>query len=277
VSGFRQPWMDDLLEELVHGPIRTDKRTRENPGTYLGWPSDRIFAEVIEYGQADFDTAKGHLSGDDRALLYARFNMGRHLDELGEAFSKLFADASRMGKPTILDLGCGPFTAGLALSGALGPGRSFRYYGIDRATSMCALGARFAAGARTRGQLHPQTSLVFGSDLQAVDFGPICGTATIAVASYLLASSTIDVDQLVQSMLDAFNRIGPGPVAVLYTNSAHPIPNKKYPEFRERLLAAGFELRVDATELFAKTRNPKELKYALLSRSATLTLPLSSS
>jgi len=275
MSVYRPAWMDDLLADLVHTPITTDERTLNNPGTYLGWPTGRIFAEVIEYGQADFDTAKGHLSADDRALLYARFNMPRHLDELGEAFSQLFTDASRAGKPTVLDLGCGPFTAGLALTRVLGPARPFRYFGIDRATSMCALGERFAAGARERGQLHAQTSLKFGDELTRVDFGPVRGDTTIAVASYLLASPTIDVDELVTSLCDAFARIGPGPAVVLYTNSAHPIPNKKYPEFRDRLVAAGFEVVVDATEMFLKTGSPKELRYALLRRPANLTLNLS--
>jgi hypothetical protein len=59
MSVYRPAWMDDLLAELVHTPITTDARTLQNPGTYLGWPTGRIFAEVIEYGQADFDAAIG--------------------------------------------------------------------------------------------------------------------------------------------------------------------------------------------------------------------------
>jgi SAM-dependent methyltransferase len=270
----RATWIDDLLDELVRQPLNADERTKKAPGTYLGWPRDRIFSEVVEYGQAEFDEPIGHLSPEDRARLYALYNMPRHLDELSEAFSQLFASAKAIGTPTVVDLGCGPFTAGLALAGQLGKAKPFRYYGVDRAESMRTLGAAFAEEARSRNRLNTRTVIEFHEDLDAVDFGGIRGDITIAVASYLLASKTLDVDELVSSMERAFERIGPGPVAVLYTNSAKPYPNRTYPAFRDGLIGAGFQMKVDVVEVFEETKNPQQLRYAIFVRQPSVRIRL---
>ena len=71
-------------------------------------------------------------------------------------------------------------------------------------------------------------------------------------------------------MLRALDRIGPGPAAVLYTNSAKSGPNIKYPRFADALIAAGFEIKVDQVERFEQTRNPADLRYALLFRPASI-------
>jgi len=268
----RPLWLVQLLDAEVDAPINNDSRTRR--GTFLGWPKERIFSEVLGGGQADFDAPVGHLRGEDRALLYAKYNQPRHLDELGEAFELLFASMERIGQPTLIDLGCGPFTAGLALAAALGPNRIFRYHGIDRSNAMRTIGARLAESARQRGAVHARTTWRFGDDLDQHEFGKIRGDLTLVVASYLLASPTVDVEGLVDAVLRALERIGPGPAAILYTNSAKPGPNVKYPRFRDALLAGGFKVKVDRQERFEETRNPADLRYALLFRPATTTLKL---
>lgn len=270
----RPGWLRGLSDEEVHERLRRDRRTIEQPGTLLGWPQDQIFTDVLEGGQADFDAPVGVLSGADRALLYARYNLPRHLDELGEAFGQLFQSADRAGDPTVVDLGCGPFTAGLALAVTVGPRSVFRYHGIDRAASMCELGLRFAEGARARGALHPKTTWTFGSDLDAHDFGPLPGDTTVVVASYLLASRTVEPRALAASVLRALERIGPGPAAFLYTNSAALRRNKNFGPFSEALVEGGFRVVTDGTERFANTRNPADLRYALLYREERMTLHL---
>ena len=270
-------WLRGALRQEVHDRIENDLRTIAAPGTYLGWPKARVFSEVLGGGQADFTEAVGHLSPADRALLYARYNMRRHLDELAEAFGQLFASCETAGSPTIVDLGCGPFTAGLALANALGPQRRFRYFGVDRAPAMGELGQRLLAAARQAGALYHATTCEFGADLDAIDFGPARGDLTLVVASYLLASPTIDVMELVAAVSRAVDRIGPGPVAILYTNSAQPGPNRNYPAFRDALIEAAFELKQDAVERFAKTRTPADLRYALFYRSENTEISITGS
>ncbi|ATB32291.1 hypothetical protein [Melittangium boletus] len=268
----RPDWLVALINTEVDIRIRNDARTMAAPNTFLGYPKDRIFQEVLGGGQADFDAPIGKLTGEDRALLYAKYNQSRHLDELGEAFDQLFSITSRAGQPTLIDLGCGPFTAGLALAATLNKARAFRYHGFDRADSMRGLGARFAETAKRLGAFHPNATWSFGQNLDIHDFGRIRGDLTLVVASYLLASPTVDVESLVGSVVNAVNRIGPGPAAVLYTNSAKPGPNKKYPSFSKALRESGFELKRDHVELFQKTKNPADLRYALFFRPATTVL-----
>ncbi|MCA7968372.1 class I SAM-dependent methyltransferase [Burkholderia sp. AU39826] len=267
-----QNWLEQLISDVIERPIEDDERTTAT--TFLGWPRNQIFRDVIAGGQADFDAAIGHLSGFDRARLYAKYNQGRHLDELRHAFTRMRGEQG-VSRPTVIDVGCGPFTAGLAFAASFGALEPFRYFGVDRARSMLDLGELLATGAKERGAFHPQTTWTFGNDLDDFDFGPVRGEWTVVVASYLLASSTIDVDALVRAIEAALKRIGPGPVAVLYTNSANTTARAKFPAFRDALVRGGFEVWADDIERFVDTeKTPKDLHYALLFRAAQNTIPM---
>lgn len=266
----RALWRRELIDAEIHDRINQDQRT--TPDTFLGHPRHRVFAEVIGGGQAEFDQPMGGLSGDDRALLYAKFNQQRHLDEQDHGFSQLFGAEGRAVRPTILDVGCGPFTVGLSVAKTLGADKPFRYFGIDRSAAMLRLGERLAAGAGERGAFHPETRVAFGRDLSTVDFGQPRGELAVIVASYLLASPTLDVVPLVASLVDALSRIGPGPAAVFYTNSAHAQATSKFPSFRDEFVRNGFTVEVDEIVRFAETKTPKDLHYALLFRPAKMTI-----
>jgi SAM-dependent methyltransferase len=269
------PWLTQLLNDEIDDRVRTDPRTTN--ATFLGWPRERVFREVVGGGQADFDAPVGHLAGSDRALLYAKYNQRRHLDELQHAFDRLLTNA-RISFPTVLDLGCGPFTAGLSLASVLGNTEPFRYFGIDRAVSMLALGKRLADAARARGALHDSTTYWFGDNLGTVEFGAARGEITIVVASYLLASPSLEVEAIVKSVIKALKRIGPGPAAVLYTNSATPAASSKYIPFREALTRNGFKLNVEEVEVFADTdKKPTSVHYALLFRPASTEIDVTGS
>lgn len=269
---IRPGWLEQLLDQEVIQRINDDPRTV--PGTFLGYPKGRIYADIIEFGQADFDAPAFGLSGDDRALLYTRYNQPRHLDELIHAWKCLFATATLGGRPTVIDLGCGPFTAGLALGAVLGVDRDFRYYGVDRARSMCTLGARLADAARALGGLSARTAVNFSGGLAGIDFGPVRNDLTIVVASYLLASPSVNVAQLVSEIVDTVGRVGPGPAAILCTNSANEAMNRNYQAFRDGLIANGFEVKVEDVETFYETKTPKRLFYAVLYRKAETTINL---
>lgn len=266
----RALWRKELLDAEIHDRINRDPRTTHD--TFLGYPRHRIFAEVIEGGQADFDQPIGGLSSDDRALLYAKFNQQRHLDEQDYGFSQLFGEESRAVRPTILDMGCGPFTVGLSVAKTLGAVQPFRYFGIDRSAAMLKLGRRLAMGARERGAFHPETQISFEHDLSAIDFGQPRGELSVIVASYFLASPTLDVVPLVTSLINTLGRIGPGPAAVFYTNSAHVQATRKFPSFRDEFTRNEFKVKVDKIDTFIKTKTPKDMHYALLFRPAKLVI-----
>ncbi|WP_144241617.1 class I SAM-dependent methyltransferase [Janthinobacterium agaricidamnosum] len=260
-------WLTGLIQTEINDAISNDNRTTST--TFLGYPRDRVFTDIIMGGQADFDhpLPQWKLKAADVVLLYAKYNQGRHLDELIHAFSSLLGPNQKITKPTILDIGCGPFTGGLAFAAIQNSDEPFRYFGVDRSKAMIQLGESLAEAAKARGAFHPKTTFKFDTDLANFDFGPIRGEMTIVIASYLLASPSLDVKSLVTSVSDALARIGPGPCAILYTNSSRPEAREKFPSFKEALLRLGFKLVTEDIAPFHHTsKKVLDLHYALLLR-----------
>ena len=138
-------WLQDLRRSEIVERVRGDPRS--TGGTYLGVSRDVAAREVVGGGQADFDQPWNGLSAADRVLLYAYFNQLGHLEELAEAFRMLFANGRRPENPIVVDLGCGPFTGGLAIAAALGREHRLDYIGVDRSRAMRELGERLASAA----------------------------------------------------------------------------------------------------------------------------------
>ncbi|MBB5356846.1 hypothetical protein HDE76_000028 [Rhodanobacter sp. ANJX3] len=143
-------WLEDLRRSFIVESIRSDERSAG--GILLGHDMNWAFWNGIGGGQADFDEPSGNLSPRDRAMLYEYLNQKAHVDELIHAFDKFAQPVNVARGATIVDIGCGPFTFGPALANVLGNGVSFRYFGVDRAASMRALGkeheAKYEANAR---------------------------------------------------------------------------------------------------------------------------------
>ena len=106
-------WLQELPTSEVVRPVLDDPRSVH--GSSLGLSSQEAL-DVIEWGQAPFDEPLGDLSPEDRVLLYAYFNQKGHLEELTDAFRKIFANKV-LKDLIVVDLGCGPGTGGLALAG----------------------------------------------------------------------------------------------------------------------------------------------------------------
>ena len=87
------------------------------------------------------------------------------------------------------------------------------------------------------------------------------------IMSYLLASPTLDVKQLVADLKVLLEQISRGHVTVLYTNSPKSAPNRGFNGFSEALQDNGFRLDTDdigTVEIESGTEIKKyELRYAL--------------
>ena len=142
-------WLDSLRRIEITDRIRNDPRSWG--GTLFGMDMTGAF-EAIGGGQGDFDAPCGDLSPDDLALLYAYLNQKGHLEELVEAFGQLLA-GSKPPNPIVVDIGCGPFTGGLALAETIGQDPYFDYIGIDSAACMRRLGARLACSNLVPGRV----------------------------------------------------------------------------------------------------------------------------
>jgi hypothetical protein len=249
----------------------------ETDGDYLlGIHKAQIFRSVIGGGQADFDLPYCNLSPRGRALLYAYFNQLGHLEELVEAFTQLFGSGAPRDSLIVLDLGCGPFTGGLALAAVLGNEVPFTYIGMDKSLVMRELGESLAVAAEQTGGLNC-------ADRQWVDgIGSVTWQRApgwrpiLVIASYLLASPTLNAELLVEGVVALCARLGRGSVTVLYTNSPYPDANRSFGAFRAALENAGFSIFADDHGLITVDRfdGPRErnLRYALFHRDALRTL-----
>lgn len=269
-------WLMQLRRSEIVERVRDDPRSTGN--TLLGVDFEVARREVVGGGQADFDRPWNGLSPDDRVLLYAYINQPGHLEELVEAFHMLFADASLPEDPVVIDLGCGPFTGGLALAATLDSRYRLDYIGVDRSRAMRELGEKLASAAAELDRT-PRIDRHWWPDTSLVTWGSAPGwRPVVVIVSYLLASPTLDARGLIRELEGLLAKLGRGPVTVLYTNSPWPEPNRSYPTFRTALLDAGFKLFADDTGSIEVERRGvstrRELRYALFHRGDRSTLRL---
>ena len=256
-------WLEDLRRVHVTDRVRNDPRSR--PHTLLGMDAAQAF-QAIGGGQADFDAASGNLSPDDLALLYAYLNQKGHLEELVAAFGQLLA-GSTPPNPIVVDIGCGPFTGGLALAATLGQDPCFDYIGLDRADSMRRLGTRLACSNLFPGRV----SAHWAPDTGSLEWRRPPGfREVIVIVSYLFASPTLDAEALFCDLNRLLCRLGRGAVTLLYTNSAREEVNRQFPGFRQSLEEADFRVHAEGQgEVLVERwngRRERNLYYVLFHR-----------
>lgn len=267
-------FLQDLRRTEIVDRVMRDPRSR---GDLLLGVDRQAAMDTIGWGQADFDQPFGSLSAEDRVLLYAYWNQPRHLEELSEAFRQMFGE-KRPGEPTIVvDVGCGPFTGGLAFAGQLEPQERFDYIGVDRSQEMQRFGEQLAAAAQSMTGT-PQVNRQWASALSSVAWPhPTGWRPVIIVVSFLLASPSLEAKTLVADLTHLLSRLSRGEATVLYTNSPKAGPNRSFPVFREALTDAGFRLVADDTGSVETERRLLELRYALFHRRRQRTLRLGDS
>jgi len=265
------PEIERLRKTIVVNPLHSDPRhTSEGP---LGLNYNAA-SSAIDWGQANFDEPYGELTSRDRVMLYAFWNQKRHLEELTEAFAQLF----RQGRPEkpliVIDVGCGPFTGGLALAGQLGADDRFDYIGVDHSRSMRLLGEQFAAATNDVEEL-PTISHSWFPAVSQIEWSPPPGwREVVIIVSFLLASDSLNVEALVSELHQLLLRLSRGGVTVIYTNSDKAGPNSNFPAFKKALLNINFELIVNEIGEVDTLSRPLKLRYALFRRHKQGTLKL---
>ncbi len=262
--------LPDWIKQLRRSEIvdRVQKDPRSVAETLLGISFTVAREQVTEWGQANFDEPWKDLSPADRVLLYAYCHQLRHLEELTAAFHILFHQTPPKENLVVIDVGCGPFTGGLAFAGEIGSESQFDYIGIDHSQAMRSLGETLASATKHLNGVYRQWS----PDISSVDWGSAPNwRPVIIIVSYLLASRTLDVETLISELEILFNKIGRGTVTILYTNSPQSEANRNFPTFRKALQDADFELRVNDEGMVKIEKQPGEirtykLRYALFFR-----------
>lgn len=272
-------WLTELRRREIVERVRNDSRSVGD--LLLGLPWETVRNDVLVVGRANFDepwreqcAPWRELTPAERVLLYAYSNQLGHIHELVAALRMLLAGYT-LTDPVVIDLGCGPFTGGLALA-ATGLVRNVTYVGVDTSSAMLVLGERIAAAAEVSDQMCSMTrhwtgNLATEPWSRAPGWQPV-----LVIASFLLASATLDSATLVRDLSLFLDRIGHGSVLVLCTNSKNDRAGRNFPAFRMALEQVGFQLVKDdvgQVPISGKAQ-PRELRYALFLRQERRTLTL---
>jgi hypothetical protein len=256
--------MDRIFGDLVVRIVQDDPRTDWGENLSLGYPFDVIREEVLAKGLADFTIGHAHvqhgnLSAAEKCLLYAFVNMKKHffactatLEAFQPAVEALFAQEQRV---VVVDVGCGPATACIALADLL-PGRTFDYIGIEASLPMQATAQRFWEAARAVRLLGPNSTAGFFASWNDVDATQIDPPAPVLVVfSYFFASKSLDLPAIeslarfVQSLIASRTEQD---LLMLYLNSTVVLANRNYELFKWQLGAR--PARAPSTEVTIEYR-----------------------
>ena len=237
--------MESVIRQQINHLVADDPRTDWNDGVTLGYPFDIIRNEVLKKGLTDFSLGHrskehGDLTPDEVALLYCYVNLKRHFFACLATYETHEIQIKERFRaetpPLILDFGCGPGTAFLALAD-LYRGTTFRYIGIDSAPAM-----------RNKAQALWQAGQKYGS----IEKGSICEflptwndipltrilpeTPLLLVFSYFFASHALKMRDL-QVLARCVDRLAKQcqnmPLAMIYVNSTNELANRNYEIFKK--------------------------------------------
>ena len=243
--------MERLFNKLVVAPVLKDPRTDLSQDSLLGYPFHTIRNAIIREGLADFslgfdDGSHGPLNQSEKALLYCFVNMKAHFFTSLAAFQHHERNLKKLldEKLLIIDIGCGPGTAGLAFLEAF-HGTVFDYLGVDSATAMQGKAAELFAAANATGLVRKEIRTSYANDWHGIKkhrFGT--DNAVLILFSYFFASESLKADDL--DLLAGIVRKLKGhraqkPVAILHMNSPRERANRNYLRFRKLLGFTGKE------------------------------------
>src|SRR5207248_2586632 len=116
-----------IICQYVNPVIRDHGRSDPENNLWMGFSMEEISNRILSKGMADFSVGyphpSGNLSPEDLVNLYCFTNMKRHFFECYATFDEhrgVIADLYKPhGRVLVVDFGCGPATAGLALADLL--------------------------------------------------------------------------------------------------------------------------------------------------------------
>lgn len=144
-EAFQHAW-----EHLVNQPLQADSRSKAQ--LILGHSHDYNRLRLVEFGHANFDLPDGGISPEDRANLYSYYQMPKWyaanqsvFTHYQVYFSSLLAQTGN--RLVVIDYGCGPMTAALAISDVFGqqyPHFRMDYIGVEPSQALRAKAMEFA-------------------------------------------------------------------------------------------------------------------------------------
>lgn len=236
--------VQSIFTELVNRPAWDDPRTTTRDAI-LGFPNDYTCRGVVGRGLADFSRGFTHrtlgsLSADDLVLLYCYFNMKGHFDAATAVFGKFHREAlfPPNKRTLIVDIGCGPGTACLALAD-IHRGQSFGYFGIDSAEPMQRKARAIWQGAQDRQLVSTDSKARFFGSWSEVNVGQLkSNVSAFLLFSYFFASHSLTgeaIDSLIRFVCTLRDCPKIAALTSIYINSNAPAATSKYTSFKRLL------------------------------------------
>jgi DNA replication ATP-dependent helicase Dna2 len=250
--------MDALYHARIHLKVRDHDRTVKHDKGWdpLGYQFGEVRDRILQKGLADFRSGYEELSADDKVLLYCFVNMRKHFfasAAVFQAFAKTTAAYFGAKHRLMIDFGCGPATACLALADEQ-HGRRIEYLGVDCAPAMQEAAKTLLRIATRNGILHRDSTSRFAASWDDLDPDKLVGqpgTCVLLNFSYFFASNSLKGEPL-ESLADFVRRLKLNPnvetLCTVYTNSTVGIAGDNY---RRCMKLIGF----DVDRQPPKTRN----------------------
>jgi SAM-dependent methyltransferase len=270
--------MEELFNRYITLPVLNHPKTDWETNVSLGYPFDFIRRQVIKMGRADFRDGHDHhkfgdLSADEKVLLYCFINMKQHFFESLATFrhyrSRLAPLVNAERRLLMIDLGCGPGTAALALAEIFDE-PTLHYVGLDQAKPMLEKARGLFEAAKAASLLAPasriKTTTSWSTARQAA--GALNKPVNVLLkASYLFASETLDVDDVCHLIRALRNRPVVERLLLTYTNSSADTAGQKFVSLK-RKLAGTFESSGDSevTIEFHKKRSSETTSESTYTR-----------
>lgn len=228
---------DEIFENNFLNYLR--QNSADYPRTLLGYNKDIIIKKIIKQGQANFDASydNGSLQAEEIVMLYCYFNMRMHYFTSLSLFERsqiVQCYYNSGGKIKFIDIGCGPATSGLALVehiyNVTETAAAFDYYGVDCSIKM----QQKADSIMTNFAFNDSNYKGFFSDVSQIDKRTFeNGTCIIINACYLFASSTLNLNGLVEFINDLRELYPFKPKYIFFQNPEYDVLNANYFAFKQ--------------------------------------------
>ncbi len=184
---------------------------------------------ILEQGRTNFDEPFEGLTSEDKVCIYCLYYMPMHLFSSYHIFTKYLPHVN--DKVVFIDFGCGPLTSGIAFWAAFAGHRNITYFGIDSSRGMRDK-AQEINQYGPYGSNDDESFVTKGWSIRDYNKLPeyldnyiVAGDETQIIFNfcYLLASNTLDIENLSNVLIQIIEKYNQHKMFVIYQNP--PIPD----------------------------------------------------
>ncbi len=271
------------VDKVVWGHSRSDRANK----VQMGFPMGQISKSILAKGMADFsvgysDPSGQTLSPDELVSLYCYSNMKGHFFTCSATFQEHLGAIEDLFRPNgralVIDFGCGPATACLALADLL-PNRLIDYVGIDTAPAMRMRAQKLWDAVKDgAGLIRAVSGAAFKPSWTDVPVEriPPCSSVML-VFSYFFASKSLktqDLNGIAAWIANLANTRTGRPSLLFYMNSTDARANEKYDQLKGCLGLGGVQQPLQTKQIEFQTLKGGEHTSKCEFVSELLTLPV---